>query len=188
MIIQSIRSEIQRTACSIQPFDDIEAEHVAFVQKWIESGVEIFRTAKPATPDTHLVSYLVLIDQTQNKVLLTDHKKSGLWMPAGGHVDPNEHPTETAKRELFEELGIEADFLSTNPVFLTVTKTVGQTAGHTDVSFWYILKGNAAEFLKYDEREFHQIKWFSPEETPYPQTDPHLNRFMQKLISLKILC
>ncbi len=182
-----IRSEVQRIVNSIQPLDRKETEHIEFVHKWIASGAEIFRTAKPATPDTHLVSYFILIDQEQNKLLLTDHKKSGLWLPAGGHVEPNEHPKETVKRELFEELETQADFLSHDPLFLTIAKTVGETAGHTDVSLWYILRGNASDSLNYDKREFHQIRWFSPEEIPYPRVDPHMSRFIQKLSCLKVL-
>ncbi len=182
-----IRSEVQSIVSAIQPFDDKEAEHLSFVQKWIESGAEIFRIEKPATPDTHLVSYFVLVDQAQNKLLLTDHKKSGLWLPAGGHVELNEHPKETVEREILEELGIQADFLSHAPVFLTVNKTVGQTAGHTDVSLWYVLRGNVSDSLKYDGQEFHQIRWFLPTEIPYPRTDPHMERLMQKLALLKVL-
>ncbi len=182
-----IRSEILRVVRAIRPLDDQETEHVSFVDKWIESGAEIFRITKPATPDTHLVSYFILVDQAQNKVLLTDHKKSGLWLPAGGHVELNEHPKETVQREILEELGIRADFLSEDPLFLTVTKTVGETAGHTDVSLWYVLKGNAFDNLNYDNQEFHQIRWFLPTEIPYPRTDPHMSRLMQKLNSLKVL-
>ncbi len=73
-----LRSEIQSTLSRMQPLDDIEAEHLLLTQKWIESGAGIFRLAKPATPEMHLVSYFVLVDQAQNKLLLTDHKKSGL--------------------------------------------------------------------------------------------------------------
>ncbi|MBS0651685.1 MAG: NUDIX hydrolase [Verrucomicrobia bacterium] len=183
----SIRSAIQHIVTSIQPLDLQEAEHLLFTQKWIESGADIFRIAKPDIPDTHLVSYFLLLDQGQNQLLLTDHKKSGLWLPSGGHVEPNEHPNDTVERELLEELGTQAGFLSHEPVFLTVTKTVGKTAGHTDVSLWYVLKGNASETLKYDEEEFHQIQWFSPFDIPYSRTDPHMERFVRKLSILKLL-
>src|SRR5579872_5742114 len=128
----SIRHEIQCAINSISSFDEEEQVHISFTKKWIESGVEIFRTAKPATPDPHLVAYFLLIDASSNQVLLVDHKKAGLWLPAGGHVELNEHPKETVKREIGEELAIEAEFMCPDPLFLTVTKTVGQTAGHTD--------------------------------------------------------
>lgn len=183
----SIRNEIHCTINSLSPFDEIEQEHISFTKNWIESGAEIFRTAKPATPDPHLVAYFLLIDSSANQVLLVDHKKAGLWLPAGGHVEPNEHPKETVRREILEELGIEADFVMADPLFLTVTRTVGQTAGHTDISLWYILKGCSSISYAFDSEEFVQICWFSSDQIPYNQADPHMKRCIAKLSSLGVL-
>lgn len=183
----SIRNEIHCTINSLSPFDEIEQEHISFTKNWIESGAEIFRTAKPATPDPHLVAYFLLIDSSANQVLLVDHKKAGLWLPAGGHVEPNEHPRETVRREILEELGIEADFVMADPLFLTVTRTVGQTAGHTDISLWYILKGCSSISYAFDSEEFVQICWFSSDQIPYNQADPHMKRCIAKLSSLGVL-
>ena len=41
-----------------------------------------------------------------NRVLLHLHKKLNLWLPPGGHIDPNELPDEAALREVMEEAGI----------------------------------------------------------------------------------
>jgi 8-oxo-dGTP pyrophosphatase MutT (NUDIX family) len=43
------------------------------------------------------------------KLLLIDHKKYGIWLPPGGHVEERETPDETAKRETLEETGIEVE-------------------------------------------------------------------------------
>ena len=128
---------------------------------WITSGAPLFRTAKPATPPQHLVSYFVLVDPAQEKLLLVEHKNAGLWLPGGGHIEPDEHPQATVRRELHEELGIAADFLFDEPLFLTVTKTVGATAGHTDVTFWYVLRGDSTQVLHFDDNEFHTIRCFA---------------------------
>ena len=179
----SVRSEIERLINAIAPFDAEEKKHLQFTQDWIASGLEIFRIAKPATPDPHLVSYFLLVDQATNKVLLVDHKKAGLWLPAGGHVEPNEHPKSTVEREIIEELGIQADFLSHDPFFPTIAKTVGQTAGHTDISLWYVLKGSTNAIYTFDPEEFLQVRWFSTTEIPYERTDPHLRRGVDKLVA-----
>ncbi len=181
----TIRSEIYQMIDKIMPFDEIEAEQIAFVQTWLNSGVEIFRIEKPATPDTHLVSYFVLVDELNQKILLVDHRKAKLWLPSGGHVELGEHPKETVKREILEELGIHAEFLYEDPFFLTVTKAVGLTAGHTDVSLWYVLKGDCQIALEYDQEEFNGITWFDISKIPYEKSDPHMGRFIQKFISCK---
>jgi 8-oxo-dGTP pyrophosphatase MutT (NUDIX family) len=41
-----------------------------------------------------------------NRVLLHPHKKLGLWLPPGGHIEPNELPDEAAIREVEEESGL----------------------------------------------------------------------------------
>jgi 8-oxo-dGTP diphosphatase len=154
----NIRSEIHQIVSAMKPLDALEEQHIRFVLDWIESGSEIFRIEKPATPDTHLVSYFVMTSPEMDRILLVDHKKAELWLPPGGHVDPGEDPKEAVRREAKEELGINAEFLFDEPLLLTVTKTVGNVAKHTDVSLWYLLKGDPSQVLDYDPNEFHQIR------------------------------
>lgn len=179
--------QVTETLRSITPFDKMEEEHLHFAKEWVQSGAGIFRLVKPATPDPHLVAYFLLLDPMQKKILLVDHKKAGLWLPAGGHVELNEHPKETVKREVLEELSIQADFLLHNPFFLTVTKTVGHTAGHTDVTLWYLLRGYAEKAYHFDEEEFSQVQWFLPSDVPYEYADPHMQRCIEKLKTMNQL-
>ncbi len=39
-------------------------------------------------------------------MLLHQHPKLGLWLPCGGHIEPNELPDEAAVRECLEETGV----------------------------------------------------------------------------------
>lgn len=176
-----MRSTLAALIRTIQPLDALEQEHIQTTLAWIASGASLFRVAKPATPPQHLVSYFVLVDPTQGKLLLVDHKIAGLWLPGGGHVEPDEHPQATVLREADEELSIHAEFLWDEPLFLTVTETVGATAGHTDVSLWYVLQGDSTQPLHFDKNEFHAVRWFAFDALPFERTDPHLARFMVKL-------
>lgn len=177
-----IRSEIHQIISKIRSLDSLEEQHIRFVLDWIESGSEIFRIEKPATPDTHLVSYFVMTSSEMDRILLVDHKKAELWLPPGGHVDPGEDPKEAVIREAKEELGIDAEFLFDEPLLLTVTKTVGNVAKHTDVSLWYLLEGDPNQVLDYDPNEFHQIRWFRIDEIPFEKSDPYMKRFIKKML------
>lgn len=141
----------------IIPLDNLEQEHITDTLAWITSGAPLYRIQKPDVPNKHLVSYCVLWDERASKILLVNHKKAGLWLPAGGHVEVDEDPKETVRRECLEELNIRDDFWCEDPLFLTSTETVGLTAGHRDVSLWYVLKGNALEHYCFDGEEFHGI-------------------------------
>ncbi len=44
-------------------------------------------------------------------VLLHPHRKLGLWLPPGGHIEPNELPDEAAVREVEEEAGIAVELV-----------------------------------------------------------------------------
>lgn len=176
---ESYRQLIQSELDLISPLDALEQQHLDEARAWIASGAELCRLAKPATPPKHLVSYFACVDG--ESVLLVDHKKALLWLPSGGHVEPGEHPRDTVSRECREELGIEACFVRPQPVLITCTETVGLTAGHTDVSLWYVLKGDQTQELNFDREEFTSIKWFTDATLPYTRSDPHMKRFMDKL-------
>jgi len=171
----SIRQEIARIA----PTDVRESEAQRAALEWVDSGAELCRLEKPARPPQHLVSYFALVDG--DYVLLVDHINAGLWLPTGGHVEPGEHPRDTVRREAFEELGLPADFVSDEPLFLTITDTVGRTAGHTDVSLWYVLRGDRRNPIRFDRSEFRAASWFHREDIPFQIADPELGRFVGKL-------
>lgn len=46
------------------------------------------------------------------KTLLVKHKKLGMWLPPGGHIDDGETPDEAVLREVLEETGLEAEFVA----------------------------------------------------------------------------
>ncbi len=47
-------------------------------------------------------------NKERTKLLMVHHKKLGKWLPAGGHLEPNELPHEAAIREVKEETGVQA--------------------------------------------------------------------------------
>lgn len=182
--VQLAKNIIWNIISNIKPFDFLEKEHIEDSLLWIKSDAPIFRVKKPDIPNKHLVCYFVLFDKDFQKILLVDHIKAGLWIPSGGHVDENEHPRETVIRECSEELSINAELLSENPIFLTSTYVEEENSKHTDVSLWYVLRGDHKQDFEFDRGEFHGIKWYSFDEITALKTDPHMHRFIAKLRNL----
>ena len=54
---------------------------------------------------------------TPQATLLHWHRKIGLWLPPGGHVEPGEDPVQAVLREALEETGIEIDILHCAPCY-----------------------------------------------------------------------
>ena len=48
----------------------------------------------------------------EGRTLLLHHRKLGMWLPPGGHIDPHELPDRAAVREVREESGLEVELLS----------------------------------------------------------------------------
>ncbi|MFK0171625.1 NUDIX domain-containing protein [Streptomyces sp. NPDC090306] len=180
------RSRLLQVVGAITPWDDVERTHLETATRWITGGAPLYRVRKPDVPPMHLVSYFVVRDHARGRQLLVAHRKAGLWLPAGGHVEPGEDPWAAVVRECCEELDIEATASSItgeHPLFLTVTETRGQ-GPHTDVSLWYLLDADADSVTSYDQREFDAIRWLSDEQVlaePVASLDPHMHRFTHKL-------
>lgn len=51
------------------------------------------------------------------QVLLHWHRRNQMWLPMGGHIEPNEDPIEAVLREVEEESGVAAEVLPTTPPF-----------------------------------------------------------------------
>jgi 8-oxo-dGTP pyrophosphatase MutT (NUDIX family) len=192
----SVRELIADLVAAVRPLDEREAADQAGILTWIASGQPLFRTVPPDTPPKHLVVYFIPFDSpagspagsrsgtASGSVLLGDHRKSGLWLPPGGHVEDGEDPRQAVLREAREELGIEARCQHGTPFFLTVTPTVGANS-HLDVDLWFVLPvARNATRIEPDPREFKGVRWFDLDQQdgwPTDVYDPEMHRFAAKL-------
>lgn len=111
------------------------------------------------------------------KTLLIYHKKHNIWVPPGGHVEANETPAETAKREAFEETGCTIEFIKQENVwfdsfanaksierpYLMLLESIPATAkepAHEHIDFIYL----ARLVSQQPPQEAHTMRWFTLEE------------------------
>lgn len=181
------RTHIAELVAGIEPWDERERQVIMEVGGWLASNAGVYRLVRPDVPPKHLVVYFVLVDMARRSLLLGQHKLAGLWLPTGGHMEPEEgDPRQTARRELAEELGPRAGLVSsvaTLPLFATATRTRG-AGSHTDVTLWYVVPGDEHMWLEPDPREFNGHRWFMLDEIlamDPDELDPEMHRFVEKL-------
>ncbi len=115
---------------------------------------------------SHFCVYFAFFDPNLKEFFLGHHKKSNMWLFGGGHVDINETPLETLKREILEEMGeitqpvskdLKPNFLSITPINNPRVQTCRE---HFDI--WYFLKVEKQKFnpdQKCLSQEFHENCW-----------------------------
>src|SRR5438552_239622 len=59
---------------------------------------------------SHFCVYFLPFNSKKGEVFIVHHKKSGLWLSPGGHIDRGEILIDTVNREIKEELGVESYF------------------------------------------------------------------------------
>lgn len=132
------------------------------------------------------------------KVLLVKHRKLGLWLPVGGHIEAHETPEEALRREIMEEVGLEVEVLS-RPAFDCPDENVSvllmphhmqvelikhdKEEAHQHVDFIFFCRAKEGK-EKLNEAEHHEIKWFSAEELESEKVTPNVRILGKKAIEI----
>lgn len=120
--------------------------------------------------------YVVICANYEGKWLMSRHKKRDTWETQGGHIEAGETPLDAARRELYEESGVDnadlypvcdyygydADSHSNGVVFLAVIHHMGALP----------------------ESEMKEVRLFGamPEKMTYPNVSPVLYAEAQKVL------
>jgi 8-oxo-dGTP pyrophosphatase MutT (NUDIX family) len=122
---------------------------------------------------SHFCCYFLPYNPATKQMFIVHHKKSGLWLSPGGHIDNGESLMQTLNREIGEELGVKEKIKEEiKPFLLTITpieNRVQPCKEHLDI--WYRFPTDGSEF-NVDPREFHATRWVSIKEARELMTDP----------------
>lgn len=119
-------------------------------------------------PISHFCVYFPAFDPVAGEIFLGYHRKSGLWLVNGGHIDKGELLEQTLAREMKEEWGrVMPIQRPLRPDLLTLTKIKSNPAGrpcrfHYDILFF--IKVNKKKFKpdpKLLAEEFFETKWLT---------------------------
>lgn len=116
----------------------------------------------------------------KEKVLLIFHNKLKKWLAAGGHMEANETPVETARREVKEETGLEIDFIKQENLwvdrwnaksferpYLCLVEEIpahGSQAAHQHIDFIYLATPAKNQTTIHEREKDIEMRWFTLEE------------------------
>jgi len=125
----------------------------------------------------HFCAYFAGCDYKNKLVFIGHHKKSGLWLFNGGHIDEGEILSEAVKREIDEEWGLDIKDLNVSePSLLTIAEINNPTKQtcrlHLDI--WHFVNAEKDYFNPNQEKlaeEFHLTEWMDIEKARKVVTD-----------------
>jgi 8-oxo-dGTP pyrophosphatase MutT (NUDIX family) len=169
-----VRDQVRREVSGRLPIDDVERRYIG------QFLVEFDRLTAPFDRESnvvHVTGSAIVIGP--RGVILLKHKRLGLWLQPGGHIDLGETPSEAALREAGEETGLHVTFAGDLPQLVHVDVHDGGR-GHTHLDLRYLVDGGDADPCPPDD-ESQEIAWFSWADAAERASDPRLAALLRSM-------
>lgn len=136
--------------------------------------------------DFTITGYIVRADKSSPRALLHIHKKYGMLLPVGGHIELSENPWQAMEHELLEESGYALDQLHIlqptsrikniarvahhpQPVLFNTHSVPGGKHFHSDIAYGFV--ADSAPSSSVAEGESTDLRWFTRDELLQLTTD-----------------
>lgn len=163
---------------TIRPLFDLLSSHQPIDDRERES-LSRFLQVVPTLPDPfneeagllHVTASAIVVSDAGDKTALHLHKRLGIWLQPGGHIEAGEMPADGALREAIEEIGVPARHQADGGLFMHIDVHPGPR-GHTHFDLRYLVRSPEVAPVP-GEGESPVVGWFSWEEAD-AMADPGL--------------
>lgn len=135
----------------------------------------------------HVTASAFVLSPDQSAVLLILHRKLGLWLQPGGHVEPNDMDIATAaRREVVEETGVAGLELLSSTLFdldIHDIPAFGTTPEHQHFDVRFRFQASTATLQP--SSEVADARWVPLAEVSDLKTDESVRRAVERLIQLQ---
>lgn len=147
-------ASVRQQVAALVPVDEREARAQATILHALDALPRPFD--EDADP-THVTCSAVVV--SERGVLLHRHKRLGMWLQPGGHIEPGEALPAAACREVLEETGLAGEHTSAPPAIAHVDVHAGGR-GHTHLDVRYVLR-TAGDDPRPGPGESQAAAWFA---------------------------
>jgi 8-oxo-dGTP pyrophosphatase MutT (NUDIX family) len=177
---ESVVEQVRRTVAEREPIDAAESASIDRVLVEFDRLTDPF--SEHADP-VHATGSAIVVGP--RGVVLLKHKRLGLWLQPGGHIDVGETPWDAALREAREETGLVVSFVDDDlgadgvPSLVHVDVHPGGR-GHIHLDLRYLVDGGVADPTP-PEGESQQIAWFDGPDAIERASDDRLTSLLTTL-------
>ncbi|HVM21042.1 MAG TPA: NUDIX domain-containing protein [Egibacteraceae bacterium] len=144
---------LRRLVAAMAPVDE---RHERSIREVLAGLDTLDRPLDEHADATHVTSSAIVMGP--RGTLLHRHKRLGLWLQPGGHIEPGEAPADAAVRETLEETGIVARHPEDGPALVHVDAHDGGR-GHRHLDLRYLLLAGD-EDPRPPQGESQDVQWF----------------------------
>lgn len=139
---------------------------------------------KKENVESHFCVFFLPIHVPTKSIYLVHHKKANLWIPPGGHIEPNELPEQTVKREFYEELSFNLTNEEINLFDISVTNVSdSKTICKLHYDLWYVVYMKEKKDFIFSKKEFYNALWLSYQEALNKETRDINKKVIKPFIS-----
>ena len=134
----------------------VDARERASVAEFLEVVPQLAAPSNEHADRRHVTASAIVISDDRRRVVLHKHKRLGLWLQPGGHIDAGETPWQAAHREAREETGLPVG--DVDPVLVHVDVHPGPR-GHRHFDLRYVVTSPQVPPAP-PEGESQDVQWF----------------------------
>lgn len=134
----------------------VDERHAASKEQFLRALDELDHPLDQNAHSTHVTASAIVIGR--RGTVLHRHKRLGLWLQPGGHIDAGELPAEAVLREVREETGLDASHPADGPNLFHVD--VHPAGAHLHLDLRYVVSGDDADPSP-APGESPDARWFS---------------------------
>ncbi|MGI8794866.1 MAG: NUDIX hydrolase [Acidimicrobiales bacterium] len=146
--------EVTAAIAAREPVDVREKESI---DRFLEAVPRLPRPFDEHADPTHITGSAIVVGR--RGVVLHRHRKLGLWLQPGGHIDTGELPWDGALREAAEETGLDVIHPKAGPELVHVDVHPGPHE-HTHLDLRYLLHAGDADPAPGPD-ESQDVRWFA---------------------------